>query len=110
MAQVQIQYAQEQASRQKEADMAPRQKQVELERELCKVEAERQTEALRATTLAQVCRPYHIMHNKLSLGILHLLNALSCSIAASFIFMNSTGCLPLPPTTCPDILLELIAC
>ena len=36
--------------------MAPRQKQKELERELCKVEAERQTEALRATKLAQVCR------------------------------------------------------
>ena len=61
MAQVQLQYAQEQASRQKEADMAPRQKQVELERELCKAEVERQTEALRATTLAQVCGafPHH---------------------------------------------------
>lgn len=54
-AQVQLQCAQEQATRQNEADMAPRQKQAELERELCRSEAERQTEALRATTLAQVC-------------------------------------------------------
>ena len=100
VAQVQLQYAQEQACRQQEADMAPRQKQMELDKELCKAEAQRQTEYLRSKTLASVCEALsaHAKNSHRWEGFCPL-NALSCRTAAS-IYAPSSLWAYAPYTTC----------